>query len=112
MLLFTAPYPQPNNVRLVDVKQEMLTFSWDSLGPNCESIVYGISSTCGSCGPTSTNTTTVNCFNFQLSSDESMCTFSVTLMLCGNTGPSNMATVKLKGIDHRSILLPVDFLLS
>ena len=99
MLLFTAPYPQPNNVHLVDVNQEMLTFGWDSLGPNCESVVYGISSTCGSCGPATTNDTIVDCFNFQLSSNvTSTCTFSVNLMLCGSIGPSSIATASLKGI--------------
>lgn len=102
MLLFTAPYSQPNNVSLIDVNQEMLTFGWESLGPNCESVVYDISSTCGSCGLTITNATTVDCFGFQLSSNESMCTFSVSLMLCGNTGPSNTVMVTLKGTQYHN----------
>ena len=97
MLLFIAPCPPPNNVRLTDVNQEMLTFSWDSLGPNCESIMYGISSTCGSCGSASTNATTVDCFDLQLSSSVSTCTFSVNSVLCGGTGPSNVVTLTLKG---------------
>ena len=100
-----APYPQPNNVHLIDINQEKLTFGWDSLGPDCESAMYGISSTCGSCGPTSTNATTVDCFDFHLSSDVSSCTFSVNLVLCGNTGPSSSATVTLKGIYNSALSL-------
>ena len=100
MLLSIVPYPPPNNVRLTNIiNQDMLSlrFGWDSLGTNCESVMYGISSTCGSCGPTSTNATTVDCFDYQLSSDVSACTFIVNLMLCGSTGPSSTVTVTLKG---------------
>ena len=59
--------------------------------------MYGVSSTCGSCGSTSTNATIVDCFGFMLSSDVSTCTFIVNLMLCGSTGPSSAVTVTLKG---------------
>ena len=80
----TAPFPPPNNVRLTEVLERSLIFSWNSLGPNCASVQFAIISNCGNC-PNMTSLTTVACSDVQLlSTDAFTCSFQVKSVLCGN----------------------------
>ena len=80
-----APYSSPDNVRLTGVEEGLLTFSWDSLGPNCESANYRVISDCGGC-PNNTNLTEVNCTDLQLSTEARECSLRVHVVLCGGVG--------------------------
>ena len=51
----TAPLPPPNNVTLSMVNSSHLTFTWNSVSPNCQAVHYKINATnCGQC-PSSTS---------------------------------------------------------
>ena len=99
-ILYTiAPYPPPDNIRLTDVREGSLSFSWDSLGPNCDLAIYYVMSDCGGC-PDNTSSTTVNCIDLQLSTVTRECTFRIHAELCGSTGnQSSPLTVMLKRIN-------------
>ena len=57
-------------------------FSWSPVGPDCPAIHYNIlASNCGSC-PTTTNHTNVTCTDVPI--NDSMCTFAVQTVVCGN----------------------------
>ena len=59
-----------------------ITFTWSPVAPTCPSLHYNILSTnCGSC-PTTTTNTTVTCTD--VPTDGSLCTFAVQTFVCGN----------------------------
>ena len=96
MSFYTTATFSPPNVRLADVQEGTLIFSWDSLSPNCESVNYRIISSCGTC-PNNTNSMSVNCSDLQLSRDARECTFKIQAVLCGDTSnPSDPVMVTLK----------------
>jgi hypothetical protein len=91
-----APYSSPDNVQLTGVEEGLLTFSWDSLGPNCESANYRVISDCGGC-PNYTNSTEINCTDLQLSTEARECSLRVQIVLCGGFGNlSSPVAVMLK----------------
>ena len=91
-----APYPPPSDVRLAIVQEGLLMFSWNSVGPNCDSAVYHVTSDCGGC-PDNTSSTTANCTDLQLSTEARECTLRVHTEFCGGTGnQSSPLTVMLK----------------
>ena len=71
-------YPQPT----------LIAFIWNTYSPDCPAIHYNIlASNCGNC-PNTTNHTTAICTG--VPTDNSMCTFAVQTVACGNiTGESN-----------------------
>ena len=72
------------HVSLVDIVSRRLTFNWGSVAPDCLSLHYNIlSSNCGSC-PTTTTNTTVTCTDVPVGvSDLMLCNFSVQATSCG-----------------------------
>ena len=92
------------NVSLTDVSPNYLTFSWTQVQSSCRILSYAIDSTnCGLC-PSSSNSTTVNCTNFQLSSVRTECRFAVSTVICENiTGASRESLVTIGGI-HNNIV--------
>ena len=63
--------------------QDSLVFSWNSSFSNCSAIHYNIlASNCGSC-PTTTNHTTATCTD--VSTDGSVCNFTVQTIVCENS---------------------------
>lgn len=93
----SAPISPPSNVRLSDAQDGMLIFNWDSRGPNCESVNYGIISSCGNC-PNTTNSTQITCSDLNLSTSVRLCSFMVRTVLCddGTTTLSDPVVVTLK----------------
>ena len=66
----------------VSFDSRALTFDWSPVAPDCHTLHYNIlSSNCGSCSTTTTNTT-VTCTD--VPTDGSMCTFAVQTVVCGN----------------------------
>ena len=65
-----------------DYSSRKLTFSWSPVAPDCPAIHYNIlASNCGSC-PTTTNHTNVTCTD--VPTNDSICTFAVQTVVCGN----------------------------
>ena len=89
VLLTAVPFPPPDaiSIALVDFGLNKITFSWNPVAPNCPAIYYNIlASNCGSC-PTTTNHTIITCTD--VPTNNSMCTFAVQAVACGNI-TSNM----------------------
>ena len=71
LLLFTAALPPPSNIMLSKINSSHLTFTWNSVSPDCQAVHYLINATdCGQCPrttscaitcPTSTDTNSVLC---------------------------------------------------
>ena len=94
-----APYEEPPaNVNLSDVHPGTLIFSWMSVNPSCSLVRYEITShNCGTCSVSMD--TTATCSDLHLSTNTTVCTFSVRSMVCGYTGSSSSQTVvNLKGL--------------
>ena len=90
-------FSPPNDVRLINVQPGQITFSWTSVDALCDSISYNIiSSNCGTCPITTTNTT-ATCTDVVASGQ--VCTFIVQTVVCGSIIGilSNPTTVILKG---------------
>ena len=89
------------NVKLTEVSPEFLTFSWTQVQSSCQVLSYAIdTSNCGLC-PSSSNSTTVNCTNFNLSDVRSECRFAVSTVICGNiTGASRESLVTIGGTSY------------
>ena len=65
-----------------------LTFSWSPVAPDCPAIHYNVLAlNCGSC-PTTTNHTNATCTNVPI--NDSICTFAVQTVVCGNNITSNI----------------------
>ena len=72
--------PSISNAAIISLRQ--LTFSWSPVAPDCPAIHYNIlASNCGSC-PTTTNHTNVTCTD--VPTNNSICTFAVQTVVCGN----------------------------
>ena len=83
---YAGPIPPPSNlhISIADFVLREITFEWTPFAPFCPTIHYNIlSSNCGSC-PTTTTNTTVTCTD--VPTDGSMCTFAVQTEVCGVTG--------------------------
>ena len=96
----------PNNIRVIDIKPNQLTFAWnDSVNlqhtysfSNTDSIVYNIiSSNCGTC-PNSTTLLSATCVDFV--ADGSVCSFALQAVVCGNrfSPISDPVKIQIKGI--------------
>ena len=90
-ILSTAvPLPPPDaiSIALVDFGVKEITFSWSPVASDCPTVHNNIlASNCGSC-PTTTNQTCVTCTD--IPTDNSMCTFAIQTVVCGNI-TSNMS---------------------
>jgi hypothetical protein len=77
--------PPPNEIQIsIDFSLRELTFSWSPVAPDCPAIHYNIlASNCGSC-PTTTNHTNATCTNLNVSLNDTVCTFAVQTVVCGN----------------------------
>ena len=97
IIIDIASFPPPNDVRLADVQPGQITFNWTSVDALCDSLSYNIiSSNCGQCLLTTTNTT-ATCTGVVASGQ--VCTFIVQTVVCGIIGIlSHPTTVILKGI--------------
>ena len=94
------PYSAPNDVQLVSITSEGLTFNWTSVDPTCSAVSYGVSATdCGNY-PSSTNLTTIVCSGIQLSGETQTCTLSVQSFVCGDitSNFSDPLNISLQGI--------------
>ena len=100
------PKSPPNNLHIsvVDFSSKEFTFNWSSPVAAVCPLHYNIlSSNCGSC-PTTTTNTTVTCTD--VPTDSRVCTFAVETVVCGNiTGNSSdpiiLATVLMT--DHSKV---------
>ena len=77
-----VPFPPPDEISLalVNFGRKEITFSWSPVAPDCPYIIYYniLASNCGSC-PTTTNVTCTD-----LPDDDSMCSFAIQTVVCGN----------------------------
>ena len=74
--------PDKIYISKVGFHPNQLTFQWNSLASVCPAIHYNIlASNCGSC-PTTTNHTNVTCT--EVPTNNSICTFAVQTVVCGN----------------------------
>ena len=102
----------PNNIRLINVKTNHLTFTWnDSVNlqqthifSDTNSIVYNIiASNCGTC-PNSTTSLSATCVDFV--ADGSVCSFALQAVVCalGNrfSPISDPVKVQIKGINRHT----------
>jgi hypothetical protein len=93
---YTAPFPwpSPNNITLSQINSSRLTFTWNSVSPNCQAVHYEIIATnCGqcpnttSCGvtcPVSTETNSVSCDIDTLATLQEPCAIMIQPVICGN----------------------------
>ena len=86
----TGPYPPPRNLKISDIQSGYVIFTWDSVGPNCSSVRYNITSDCGVC-PMTTNSTNITCSDQQI---PSTCVLHVQSMICGFTGSASAPVVQ------------------
>lgn len=96
--VYIDPFTPPNDIRLVDVQPQQVTFNWTAVDMLCQMVVYKIFSfNCGRCPPESASTS-VTCTDVIASGR--VCTFNVQPVVCGNiTGNlSNPVSVILKGM--------------
>ena len=104
---WTDALPPPSSIRLLNVSQTQLTFSWSSAESNCVSVQYGLQSDCGTCtnGSVTARTSKV-CIIEPPDTTETQCSFAVRAIVCGNVSgdPTKSINVKLKGMMfHRAI---------
>ena len=95
-LINAAPLPPPDEISLalVNFGPKETTFSWSPVAPDCPFIHYNIlASNCGSC-PTITSHTNVTCT--YLPSDDSMCSFAIQTVVCGNITGNWSKSLKFK----------------
>ena len=100
----------PNNIRVIDVKTNRLTFAWnDSVNlqqthifSDTDSFVYNIiASNCGTC-PNSTTSLSATCVDFV--ADGRVCSFALQAVVCGRFGPiSDPMKIQIKGISLTSL---------
>ena len=94
------PVPSaPSNVYLSDASEDKLEFLWTPVASdiNCSSLVYNITSDCGTCLFVTSETIT-NCSDLQLTTSAMECHFSVSSVVCDLSGdPSSPVAVMLKG---------------
>ena len=99
----SVSYPSPSNLQLIGVAPQRLTFSWNSVAPNCAAIHYNIfAQDCGIC-PGTTSHNTVVCHDMEIIG-KVICSFAVQIVrscdgAVGNT--SNSIQVMLKGISAK-----------
>ena len=103
LLQFIGPFPASYNLFINETNLDLrtITWIWSPVAPDCPAVYYNIlASNCGSC-PTTTNHTTVTCTDIPIY--DSMCSFAVQTVVCGNitANPSKEILVILKdSIDH------------
>ena len=79
----TGPFSSVNNlyISVANFTSNEFTFNWSPVTPDCNALHYNIlSSNCGSCPITTTNTTGT-CTDAP--TNGSMCTFAVETSVCG-----------------------------
>ena len=108
--LFVAPLPSPSNVTVSQVNNSHLTFTWNSVSPDCQAVHYEINATnCGlypnttSCGitcPNSTETNSVSCnidINALAKGLPGTCAIIIQPVVCGNIS-GNLSIFNVSGI--------------
>ena len=99
-LFYSEPAPPPETLlmHLTNGAKE-LTFSWSQVPFTCPTLYYNITSiNCGSCNQ-STTLNSVTCTSFTPSISNTLCTFSVQTVICGNlAGEMRILDVNLKGV--------------
>ena len=105
--IHAASYPPPGGIHLATVDDGLLLFEWISISAACTSVLYSITSNCGVC-PHNTNLTIASCFDLQLSTSPTVCTFAIASVVCGNIfgTPSDPISITLKGIASHTIVKP------
>jgi hypothetical protein len=84
ILITIGPLWPPNTLEIsnADFSLREFTFSWSPVVPDSPAIHYNIlASNCGSC-PTTTNHTSITCTD--IPTNDSICTFAVQTVVCGN----------------------------
>ena len=84
ILPFSVVFPPPErpSISFVDLSSRHLSVRWNNVDPDCPALHYIIiSSNCGSC-PTTTTNTTVTCTD--VPADGSTCTIAVKTAVCGD----------------------------
>ena len=95
------------NIRLKNVSNDCLEFSWDPVAISCPAIQYSIEAiNCGNC-PNITKLTNVTCTGLNITSKQT-CVFTISTVVCsGVVGTKNSLEVLLSGINiyhHRCIV--------
>ena len=93
------PYSPPDDIHLISIASEGLTFNWTSVDPTCSEISYRVFTIdCGNC-PNITNSTTVVCSGIELSGVTQTCSLSVQPVVCGDiiSNFSDLLNISLQG---------------
>ena len=86
---FSVPFPPITDI-IRRATNSLLIIKWNPVVPDCSAIHYNIlASSCGSC-PTTTNHTNITCTDTVLTNN-SMCTFTIQTVVCGNISGNSSA---------------------
>ena len=83
-IVHSDPLPPPTNVQLFDVNSEQLIFNWSPAESNCSTLQYSIESDCGTFTTAVTTSTQATCSVDLSAIADSMCTFAIRSVVCGN----------------------------
>ena len=91
-----------NDIHLIDVSPNMMTFTWDPVANLCPSILYHIETNCGMCIENITTDTTVTCSRITTIASNNNCSFAVhASAMCGMSrtifGIESSISLKLSG---------------
>ena len=103
LILYSDLFPPPYNIILDYVGKAELTFRWSNVEHDgCSLFHYAVNGdNCGTCSPLSTTINSSTCNNFQdiLLSENNICNFTVSSVICDDiAGEKNFAVITLKGI--------------
>ena len=97
--MYTAPYPPPNDVYLVEANSTQLSFQWRQISARCPAVQYRIvASNCGQCPNITPNTTATCTGPFPL--NDVQCLFALQTIVCDDiVGNVSMAvSVTMRGM--------------
>ena len=99
---YTDAYPPPDEVRLLNVSQKLLTFMWNPVALSCASIYYEVRTSCGIC-PNRTSSNFAYCSISDVPNN--VCEFSVRSVVCDDLAGnwSIPITVSLQGMCNSCI---------
>ena len=85
LICFAEPYSPPDDIQLIGIASDGLTFNWTSeVDPTCSEISYRVITTgCGNC-PRSTNSTMIVCSGIELFGDTQICSLRAQSVVCGD----------------------------
>ena len=96
----TAPLPPPSNVTLSKINSSHLTFTWNSVSPDCQAVHYKVNATnCGQC-PNTADSNSVTCTIPTNIAFEQNCVLAVEAVVCGDVSgiPSEPIVFAMKGL--------------